>query len=99
MLGYMSVSSKVDVAGHANSRLSSLTTHLNSHVNQTTQGLKTALNGQPINDLLAMKPVAAVTGLVKNVSDGLIDGVLVGNLEVVLDSVKSQAAITRQGRA
>ena len=95
----MSVSGKVDIAGHANSRLSSLQQHLQQHVSDTTGGLKTAFSGQAVNDALALKPVQAVADLAKNLSDGLIDGVVVDNVTTFLDSIKSQAGITRQGRA
>jgi hypothetical protein len=80
-------------------RLGSLQNHINGHVAVTMSGIKTTFSGAALRDLMGLHPVAAVTDFVKNAADGVVDDIIVGNVNGFADSVKDQAAITRQGRA
>lgn len=89
----------MDVQGHIGQRIESLRSHIKEHVDETTMGVKTVASGKAIGDLLSLKPVQAATDLAVDVINGIGKGVIIDNVETVIDSVRSQAALTRQGRA
>ena len=95
----MSASAAVQgIQGRIVQRIDAVKTAFNGHVNVTLDAIKTIASGKGVSDLLALKPVQSAADVTKDVSDGIFDKLIGGNIDVTVQHAKRQAEITRQGR-
>lgn len=91
---------RADVQGHVRSRIDATRQAVGGHIDTTINGVKKIIDTgfQSAGELASLHPVKAATGLVRGVSDAVLDDVVQGNLKATTSHVERQADITRQGR-